>query len=80
MEEEMIRVKYRYLQSKLYDIKNRLHDMNNLTEDIKSSLKQSIIIDDKIVEEDLFDSIKNEQQDIYEELVSEILPTVSNRS
>ena len=80
MEEEMIRVKYRYLQSKLYDIKNKLHDMNNLTEDIKSSLKQSIIIDDKIVEEDLFDSIKNEQQDVYEELVLEILPTVSNRS
>lgn len=80
MEEEMIRVKYRYLQSKLYDIKNKLHDMNNLTEDIKSSLKQSIIIDDKIVEEDLFYSIKNEQQDVYEELVLEILPTVSNRS
>lgn len=80
MEEEMIRVKYHYLQSKLYDIKNKLHDINDVTEDIKSSLKESIIMDDKIIEEDLFDSVKDRQLKIYEELVSEILPTVSNRS
>lgn len=79
MEENIIRIKYRYLQSNLYSIKNMISDVGVVMEDLKSDMREGLIIDDKYVEEDSFETIINTQKDIYLELSTQIIPTVSNR-
>lgn len=80
MEEEIIKIKYRYLHSKLDEISFLLDMINCITKDIGTSLEKSILIDNRIVEEDQFDAIIDKQYEIYAELKLDVLPVVINRS
>lgn len=79
MDDNLIRIKYKYLQSNLYNIKSELDELYVIMEDLKGDLKSSIIIDDKYAEEDNFEVCLECQKDVYNELSTKIIPIVSNR-
>ena len=79
MEDDVIRIKYRYLQSNLYNIQGKLDDIASVMEDLEADMKKSIIIDENYIEKDNFKASLEIQNDIYDELANEIIPIVSNR-
>lgn len=79
MEEEMIRQKYRSLQNRLYTIQDKLEDLCEEMNVLHASMKQSIMIDNQIVEEEPF-AIQMETVDaITTELGQVLIPMVNNK-
>ena len=77
MEDEMRRQRYRILRKKLYGIKEEIEELNETYEEVISSMKKSLLIDDKIVEESTMERAKGTNQSILNDLSINVIPLVS---
>lgn len=76
---EILRQKYRNLRSQLLDIKNRLEKLETTHDAVFSYIKQSLLINNKIVEEESFRSLKDDEKDILNRL-NNVITQVTNRT
>lgn len=79
MEDEILKQKYRNLRSNLYNIRNKLNDLVDIHNGTYKNLKETIIIDNKIPEEDEFFEFKKNNQQIINELNNIVIPNINNR-
>ena len=79
MEEEIIlRQKYRRLYKNTISIKNKVEELERLLDDAQSAMKESLLVDNKMVEEEQFRNVKEEVSAISLELTNEVLLTIRN--
>ncbi len=79
MEDELIKEKYKQLLSKLYHIKNKYQELDKAFDDLKVSVKENLVVDEKTVVDGSFNNIKSTVDSLENELVNSIMPNVSNR-
>lgn len=79
MNDEITKAKYRVLQKNLYTIKNRLFELEDIYENTISNVKNSFLIDKKIVFEEEFNQIKMDFTSIKEQTLNEIIPNINNK-
>lgn len=79
MDDEILKVKYRKLYSNLKVIKDKLDDLEIAYNELNSGIKETLMLNDKILEEDKFNFIKEETDSIRSELVDYIIPEVSKK-
>lgn len=73
----MRRQKYRILRKKLYGIKEEIEELNKTWEEVISSMKKSLLIDDKIVEESNMETVNKTNHLILNDLSTKVIPMVS---
>lgn len=78
-DDTLLKVKYTQLYNELKSIKDKLNDLDMVYNELNNALKETLMLDDKIIEEDMFKSIKEETNSIRSELVDFIIPEVSKR-
>ena len=79
MEEEIVlRQKYRRLYKNTISIKNKVEELERLLDDAQSAMKESLLVDNKMVEEEQFRNVKEEVSAISLELTNEVLLTIRN--
>lgn len=66
--EEINRQKYIMLKNELYKIIEKIDVINDIHIKLNTSLNKSLLIDNKIIEKELFDSIYKENNKIENEL------------
>ena len=71
--------KYRILNNKLVIIKNKLEILEEEYNDLNRIIKETLLIDDKLIEEDRFSSIINDNQKILNELTNVVIPMVNSK-
>ena len=76
---EILRQKYRNLRSQLVVIKDKLEKLEDSHNSLFSDVKQSLLIDNKIVEEEKFKSLKTDNDDILSRL-NNVIAQVSSRT
>lgn len=79
MGEEILKEEYAILRDKLYIIKRNLIELEDIYEDLIINIKDSFMIDNKILFEDSFDKIKTDLKAIKEETINEIIPSINNK-
>lgn len=77
--DEQLKQKYRILKSKLVIIKNKLNNLQDEYNDLNAILKETLLIDENILEKDKLNSIINDNQSILNELTNVIIPTVNSK-
>lgn len=80
MDEEMKKIKYRQLLNKLYTIRNKYQELDNVFDDLNTTVKENLLIDDKNIKEDTFNDTKNSIISLKEELDGDIIPIVRSRT
>ena len=65
--------------NELYNIDNKLEELKLELNELKSLMKETLLIDDKIVEEDLFESVIVDVENISNELNNVVIPLLNNR-
>ena len=75
--EEINRQKYIILKNELYKIIEKIDSVNDTHIKLNTSLNKSLLIDNKIVEKELFDSIYKENNKIEAE-IRNIITTINN--
>ena len=79
MTDEINKMKYQELNIKLKEIRNELELLKNDYNDLYGITKEGLMIDDKIVEEDNFISISNNQEQVLNELINVLIPIVTSK-
>lgn len=79
MLEEELKEKYRQLREKLYNIKNKLNILDDVYDDLNILMKETLLIDDQVVNEDIFKSLKTDNKKIINELTNTIIPQINNK-
>ena len=80
MNEEMIKIKYRDFLNKLYIIKNKYEELDDAYDNLDSTIKNNMLIDDKILVQDEFEQVKQDINDLESTLINTIIPIVRNRT
>lgn len=80
MDEEMRKIKYRQLLNNLYMIRNKFQQVDNAFDDLNIAVKENLLVDDKNIEEDVFNNTKNGIISLKDELEGDIIPIVRNRT
>ena len=80
MDEEAIKIKYRNLLNKLYIIKNKYEELDDAYDDLNSTIKNNMLIDDKIIAQDELEKIKHDSNNLESGLNNTIIPIVRNRT
>lgn len=80
MDEEMKKIKYRQLLNKLYTIRNKYQELDNVFDDLNATVKENLLIDDKNIKEDDFNDAKNSIISLKDELEGDIIPIVRSRT
>ncbi len=80
MDEEAIKIKYRNLLNKLYIIKNKYEELDDAYDDLNSTIKNNMLIDDKIIAQDELEKIKHDTNNLESGLNNTIIPIVRNRT
>ena len=80
MDEEMKKIKYRQLLNKLYTIRNKYQELDNIFDDLNATVKDNLLIDDKNIKEDDFNDAKNSIISLKDELEGDIIPIVRSRT
>ena len=80
MDEEAIKIKYRNLLNKLYIIKNKYEELDDAYDDLNSTIKNNMLIDDKIIAQDELEKIKHDINNLESCLNNTIIPIVRNRT
>ncbi len=80
MDEEMIKIKYRDFLNKLYIIKNKYEELDDAYDNLDSTIKNNMLIDDKILVQDEFEQVKQDINDLESTLINTIIPIVRNRT
>lgn len=79
MLEEELKEKYLQLRVKLYNIKNKLNIQNDNYDDLNILIKETLLVDNDIIENDLFKSLKKENEQIIAELTNIVIPKINNK-
>lgn len=80
MDEEAVKIKYRNLLNKLYIIKNKYEELDDAYDDLNSTIKNNMLIDDKIIDQDELEQIKHDINNQESGLNNTIIPIVRNRT
>lgn len=65
--------------NELYNIDTKLEELKIELNELKSLMKETLLIDNKIVEEDLFESVIVDVENISNELNNVVIPLLNNR-
>lgn len=79
MENEILKQKYRNLRSRLYNIRNKLNDLLDTHNSTYRNLREAIIINNQIIEEDEIFEMKKSIQHTLNELNNNVIPNVNNK-
>ena len=79
MSEEILKQEYIILRDKMNVIKKNLIELEDIYEDLIINIKDGFMINDKIIFEDDFNKIKIDLNNIKEETINEIIPTINNK-
>lgn len=78
MGEEILKQEYIILRDKINVIKKNLIELEDIYEDLIINIKDGFMINDKIIFEDDFNKIKTDLNNVKEETINEIIPTINN--
>jgi len=78
LEQEILKEKYRILKANVIEIRNDLRELNEDLLKLKGKMKNGLMIDNKIVEEELYDSINKSNESIIEEINYQVIPNINN--
>jgi len=78
LEQEILKEKYRILKANVIEIRNDLRELNEDLLKLKGKMKNGLMIDNKIVEEELYDSINKSNENINEEINYQVIPNINN--
>ena len=78
-EEEIRRMKYRNLRRNLTSIRSKVNNLQMNVSEVESNLKQTVLIDNKIVEEEAYGKIKRDISSVSSELNTSLIPMVNNK-
>lgn len=73
------KIKYQYLRTKLYEIKNDLNELDNSYNDLEVTLKKNIEINNDIPERNELNAIQQSQKNINNEISSIIIPMINGK-
>lgn len=79
MGEEILKQEYIILRDKMNVIKKKLIELEDIYEDLIINIKDGFMINDKIIFEDDFNKIKTDLNNIKEETINELIPTINNK-
>lgn len=79
MDDIILRRKYIKLRSNLYNIKNKLIDLQDDYNYLTSITKQSLLIDNEMVDENLFKNLNSNNKNVIKELTNVVIPRVNNK-
>ena len=79
MNEDILKSKYFFLKEQLYIVKNKLEDLEGTLEMLQASMNNALLIDKKIVDEEIFLSNRKKISAIKQQIVSELIPMINNR-
>ena len=60
-------------------IRAMLEELEDIYEDLIINIKDGLMINDKIIFEDAFNKIKTDLNNIKEETINELIPTINNK-
>ncbi|HIT10098.1 MAG TPA: hypothetical protein IAC24_00655 [Candidatus Onthousia faecigallinarum] len=78
MDEEMKRQKYRNLLNQLYQIQEQWEKVDQAYSENHKELKENFVIDDKMVEEDTWNQVRQESDEIEQEL-RQVMVRINNK-
>ena len=78
MGEEILKQESIILRDKMNVIKKNLIELEDIYEDLIINIKDGFMINDKIIFEDEFNKIKTDLNNIKEETINELIPTINN--
>lgn len=73
------KIKYQNLRKNLSNIKNKMNQLSLSIHELESLLTQTLFVDQKIVEEEEFQTIKKDIRSINHELNTVVLPMVNDK-
>ena len=76
-EKELLRQKYRYLLQRLYNISDKMNDLEQNFDDLIVSLKENIECSDNIVNEEYYNRQKNNITYIDNELNNQVISNIN---
>ena len=76
-EKELLRQKYRYLLQRLYNISDKMNDLEQNFDDLIVSLKENIECNDNIVNEEYYNRQKNNITYIENELNNQVIRNIN---
>ena len=79
MNEEILKEEYLILRDKMNIIKKDIIELEDIYEDLIINIKDSFMINDKIIFEESFDDIKKDLNTIKEDIINEVIPTINNK-
>lgn len=79
MSEEILKQEYIILRDKMNVIKKNLIELEDIYEDLIINIKDGFMINDKIIFEYNFNKIKTDLNNIKEETINELIPTINNK-
>ena len=79
MNEDILKEKYFFLKEQLYTVKDKLENLEENIEIVQVSMNKAILIDKKIVDEELFFKTQEKIKTIKQQIVSELIPMVNNK-
>ena len=79
MSEEILKQEYIILRDKMNVIKINLIELDDIYEDLIINIKDGFMINDKIIFEDDFNKIKTDLNNIKEETINELIPSINNK-
>lgn len=79
MEDEILKQKYRYLRNRLYTIRNKMNSLIEIHDTTYNNLTEFILIDNKILEEEKFNELKQTEKNIKDEMSNTIIPRINNK-
>jgi len=79
MGEEILKQEYIILRDKMNVIKKNLIELEDIYEDLIINIKDGFMINDKIIFEYNFNKIKTDLNNIKEETINELIPTINNK-
>lgn len=79
MGEEILKQEYIILRDKMNVIKKNLIELEDIYEDLIINIKDGFMINDKIIFEDEFNKLKTDINNIKEETINELIPTINNK-
>ncbi|HIS38943.1 MAG TPA: hypothetical protein IAB45_05480 [Candidatus Onthousia faecavium] len=76
-EKELLRQKYRYLLQRLYNISDKMNNLEQNFDDLIVSLKENIECSDNIVNEEYYNRQKNNITYIENELNNQVISNIN---
>lgn len=80
MNNEELKLKYKNLFYNVNSINNRLSNVLSRVNDLNAYLKENAVIDDQIIEKEIYNTTKNELEKVSNELNYSLIPSLRNKA